>query len=140
MPSGVASAAFWKPSYILAQDVALFGDGADPPPERIEPSRNWVICALVTDARSAWVIWPIFSSRLMRESRSSTRVGTGRLGSRYGSPAALAGKISSVPMTIAAEARSSPAAARESLGVVGRTGRNIERSLRPGQEYVRRCF
>src|SRR6185437_9037926 len=135
MPSGVASAAFWKPSYMLAQDVALFGDGAEPPPDRIEPSRNWVICALVTDPRSAWVIWPIFSSRLIRESRSFTRVGTGRLGSRYGSPAALAGTISSVPITTAAEARSRPAAAaRESLGVVvSRTGRNIKRSVSSGK-------
>jgi hypothetical protein len=56
MPSGVASAAFWKLSYMLAQLVALFGDGADPPPERIEPSRNCVICAFDTAPRSACVI------------------------------------------------------------------------------------
>src|SRR5688572_19301535 len=90
IPSGVARAAFWKLSYMLAQDVALLGEGAEPPPESSEPSRNWVICAFETAARSAWVIWPIFSSRLIRESRSLTRVATGRVGSWYGRTAALA--------------------------------------------------
>ena len=36
--------------------------------------------------RSAWVIWPAFSSRDIRESRSATRFFTGSLGSRYGRP------------------------------------------------------
>src|SRR5690348_13233613 len=118
MPSGVANAAFWKPSYMLAHDAAVFGEGAEPPPDRIDPSRNWVICAYVTDPRSACVIWPLFSSRLMREGRSFTRVGTGSVGSRYGSPAALAGHIWRAPKTTTADRiRSMAATARDSLGV-----------------------
>src|SRR5688500_10522125 len=112
MASGVARAAFWKPSYMLAQDVALFGDGAEPPPDSSEPSRNWVICALVTEARSAWVIWPIFSSRLIRGSRSATRVATGRLGSWYGKTAALAEPAAT--LTTVDATRSTAAAARNS--------------------------
>ena len=81
MPSGVARAAFWKLSYMLAQLVALFGEGAEPPPDSSEPSRNCVIWPLDTAFRSAWVIWPSFSSRLIRPSRSLTRAATGWLGS-----------------------------------------------------------
>src|ERR1041384_211003 len=84
MPSGVASAARWKLSYMSAQLVALFGDGAEPPPDSSEPSRNWVICAPETALRSACVICPSFSSSDIRLSRSLTRVATGRLGSLYG--------------------------------------------------------
>src|SRR5687767_6140359 len=88
MCSGVARAAFWKPSYMFAQLVALFGDGDEPPPDRIDPSRELVMSAAVTDARSAWVIWPIFSSSDIRGRRSATRVETGRLGSSYGNASA----------------------------------------------------
>src|SRR5262249_6353678 len=67
-----------------AQLVALFGDGAEPPPDSTEPSRDWVICAPDTEPRSACVICPSFSSSVIRLSRSLTRVATGRLGSLYG--------------------------------------------------------
>src|SRR4029453_13398263 len=103
MPSGVARAAFWKPSYMFAQDVALLGEGAEPPPESSEPRRNWVICAFVTAPRSAWVIWPRFSSRLMGDSRSAARVATGRLGSWYGRWLAAAGRAATLrPTTVEA--------------------------------------
>src|SRR3977135_33631 len=91
MPSGVASAAFWKLSYMFAQPVAVLGDGAEPPPDSTEPIRNCVICALLTDIRSAWVIWPSFSSSDIRLIRSATRVATGWLGSLYGGVWAAAG-------------------------------------------------
>ena len=81
MPSGVASAAFWKPSYMFAHEVALLGLGAEPPPDSSEPSRNVVMSALLTAPRSACVIWPSFSFRLIRDSRSATRVATGSDGS-----------------------------------------------------------
>src|SRR5258708_16361471 len=84
MPSGVASAARWKLSYMSAQPVAVLGDGAEPPPDRIDPTRNCVICAPLIDMRSAWVICPSFSSSDIRLIRSLTRVATGRLGSLYG--------------------------------------------------------
>src|SRR6266508_6157618 len=63
MPSGVDNAVCWKLSYMLAQEVALLGDGAEPPPLSTEPIRkvarsDWGCSA----PRSAWVIWPIFSS------------------------------------------------------------------------------
>src|SRR5882757_10435295 len=92
MPRRLLSAAFWKPSYMFAQDVALLGEGAEPPPDSSEPSPYAGMLAVVTAARSACVIWPIFSSRVIRESKSSTRVCTGSVGSRYGSPAACAGR------------------------------------------------
>src|SRR4051812_3295977 len=98
--SGVASAAFWNPSYMLAQLVAVFGDGAEPPPDSTEPSRNWVIWAGVTEARSAWVIWPSLSSRLIRPSRSVTRVAIGSVGSWYGRPCAAAVVVVSNPTAV----------------------------------------
>src|SRR3954466_9096205 len=91
MPSGVASAPRWKLSYMSAQPVAVLGDGAEPPPDSTEPIRNCVIWALLIDIRSAWVIWPIFSSSVIRLIRSATRVATGWLGSLYGGVWAAAG-------------------------------------------------
>src|SRR2546430_16670154 len=84
MPSGVASAPRWKLSYMSAHAVGVFGLGADPPPESSEPSRLAVMSVPDTASRSACVIWPSFSSRLMRESRSATLTGTGWVGSLYG--------------------------------------------------------
>src|SRR5882757_2342857 len=80
IPSRLVSAEFWKPSYMFAHDVALLGDGAEPPPDSSEPSPYAGMSAVVTAVRSAWVIWPIFSSRVIRESRSSTRVARGGFG------------------------------------------------------------
>src|SRR5882757_6543420 len=121
MPRRLLSAAFWKPSYMFAQDVALLGEGAEPPPDSSEPSPYAGMSAVVTDARSAWVIWPIFSSRVIRESRSSTRVGTGSVGSRYGSPAAWAGPICK-PVTTRDAAKTSVAADLGILRTAVRTG------------------
>src|SRR6266498_2864957 len=100
--SGVASAARWKLSYMSAHAVGLFGLGAEPPPDSSEPSRLLVMSAPLTASRSAWVIWPIFSSRLIRPSRSATRTGTGWVGSRYGGSAATARAAVSAPMAIMA--------------------------------------
>src|SRR5690349_16208432 len=102
---------------MLAHDVALFGDGAEPPPESSDPRRNCVICALVTALRSAWVIWPSFSSRLIRDSRSLTRVATGRLGSWYGRVAASAER----PVTARPIVEATRRTARAKRSVVRRT-------------------
>src|SRR3954468_10677350 len=70
-----------------AHAVAVFGVGTDPPPERRLPRLRLVICdvSLSTAARSACVIWPTFSSRVIRPSRSVTRCLTGSEASSYGS-------------------------------------------------------
>jgi hypothetical protein len=64
-----------------AQPAGVFDAGAEPPPDSTEPIRYRVSSAGVIEARSAWVIWPILSSRLIRPSRSVTRSATGRSGS-----------------------------------------------------------
>ena len=132
MPSGVASAAFWKLSYMLAQLVALFGDGAEPPPESSEPRRNWVIWALETALRSAWVIWPSFSSRLIRPSRSLTRVATGRLGSWYGKGAARAADGANTPTAATAASTATTAT------VLVRSRENPGTTLRMRSPSIRR--
>src|SRR3954467_7605933 len=75
-----------------AHASGVFGGGVEPPPDRGEPSRYVVMIevSLSTSARSACVIWPILSASVMRPMRSATRSLTGRFGSWYGSPAALA--------------------------------------------------
>src|SRR6266516_552313 len=99
MPSGVASALRWKPSYMSAHAVGVLGLGAEPPPESSEPSRLLVMSLPLTASRSAWVIWPSFSSRLIRPNRSATRTETGWLGSLYGGTAAIARPVVSAPAT-----------------------------------------
>ncbi len=64
-----------------AHPVGLLGEGDDPPPLSTEPRRYVVMSDGVTTPRSAWVIWPIFSSSVMRASRSLTRTETGCAGS-----------------------------------------------------------
>jgi hypothetical protein len=81
MPRRLASAAFWKPSYMSAQEVAVFGDGAEPPPDSSEPSAKLVMSALLTEPRSACVICPIFPSNVMFAISWLTRVATGSDGS-----------------------------------------------------------
>src|SRR4051812_38909937 len=75
-----------------AHAVGVFGVGVEPPPDSSEPRLSLVILevSLSTSARSAWVIWPIFSARFIRLMRSRTRVLTGRFAFSYGSCAALA--------------------------------------------------
>ena len=99
----------------------MFGLGAEPPPESTDPNRNWVICAGVTEARSAWVIWPSFSSRLMRDNRSLTRVATGWVGSWYGSTAALTGPAGRAALTNVDDISNRTAAARNGRGRERRT-------------------
>src|SRR3954468_19390424 len=69
-----------------AQEAAVFGDGAEPPPLRTEPIRDAATSGAEAARRSICVIWPILSSSDMRESRSSTRWATGGAGSRYAPP------------------------------------------------------
>src|SRR4051812_26649279 len=70
---------------MFAQARGRLGDGTDPPPESRLPRWSLVILEVSasTEARSAWVIWPIFSSSVIRLSRSETRCPIGREASRY---------------------------------------------------------
>ena len=60
-----------------AQAVGVFGVGTEPPPDSTRRGCRVVIfdVSVSTLARSAWVIWPIFSASVMRDSRSWTRCG-----------------------------------------------------------------
>src|SRR5690242_1859867 len=109
-----------------AQDVALFGLGAEPPPESTEPIRYAArsLGAEASAVRSTCVIWPTFSSSDMRESRSSTRCATGSEGSWYGSPAACA------PACVVAAVAWTAALVRESIA------RTAPRAT-PALRYVR---
>src|SRR5919201_1933425 len=65
-----------------AHALGVLGVGTEPPPESRLPSLSMVIfdVSASTLARSACVIWPIFSGSVIRESRSSTRRETGSPG------------------------------------------------------------
>src|SRR5262245_45918950 len=93
MPSGVARAARWKLSYMSAHAAGVLGLGAEPPPESTEPSRNVVMSEVVTVPRSAWVIWPTFSSSVIRDIRSVTRSAGLSVGSWYGNWTAALGAV-----------------------------------------------
>ena len=74
----------WIPSEAIPGMLKLpfemgVGHYDEPPPERIDPrlrSVIWVVSASML-ARSACVIWPTFSSSVIRPSRSATRRATG---------------------------------------------------------------
>src|SRR4051794_26458838 len=70
-----------------AQALAVFGEGADPPPLNTDPSRLVATSEVEAARRSACVICPSFSSSDIRDSRSVTRAATGCVGSWYGSAA-----------------------------------------------------
>jgi hypothetical protein len=54
----VRKAAVWNLSTMSAQACGVLGDGTEPPPDSIEPSRQVVtsVASFVTAPRSAWVI------------------------------------------------------------------------------------
>src|SRR4051794_22244128 len=84
---------------MFAHARGRLGDGTEPPPDSRLPRWSVVILEVSasTEARSAWVIWPIFSSRVMRRSRSATRCPIGREASRYaGLPAECAAPAAAV--------------------------------------------
>jgi hypothetical protein len=83
IPSRVLSAWAWKAFTMFTQDSGVFTGGVDPPPDSTDPSCHSAMSAGLskTAPRSAWVIWPIFSTSVMRPSRSATRLPTGRSGS-----------------------------------------------------------
>jgi hypothetical protein len=58
-----------------AQASGVFEVGVEPPPDSTEPSLQVVTSdgSPLTAPRSAWVIWPTFSSRVMAASSSSAR-------------------------------------------------------------------
>ncbi len=65
-----------------AHASGVFGVGTEPPPDSTLPSMSLVTFSPFgpTFWRSAWVIWPIFSCSVMRDSRSATRLRTDRFG------------------------------------------------------------
>jgi hypothetical protein len=71
---------------MFAQPSGVFGVGTEPPPDSTLPRPSSVIwCGSSSiGARSAWVICPTFSGRVIRASRSWTRCCTGRCGFMYG--------------------------------------------------------
>src|SRR3954467_5222453 len=86
MCSRVVSASAWKRSTMSAHASGVFSGGTEPPPDRIEPSPSALIGvgSVKTESRSAWVIWPTFSSSVIRWSRSLTRWLTGSRAFSYG--------------------------------------------------------
>src|SRR3954454_10998788 len=76
-----------------AHAVGVFGVGTEPPPDSRLPRLSLVILAVSvsTAARSACVIWPIFSASVIRPRRSATRCFTDSEGFWYGRAAPDAG-------------------------------------------------
>src|SRR5512138_3762297 len=88
MPSRVPRAYAWKRSYMSAQPRGVLSLGAESPPLRIEPrSASRMSLSGASALRSACIIWPTFSSRVMRASRASTSIG----------PPGVAAGVESVP-------------------------------------------
>src|SRR4029450_424936 len=75
MPSRVWRAWGWKASTLSAQASGVFGVGTEPPPDSTDPSRQVATSdgSPETAPRSAWVICPTFSSRVIRASRPPGR-------------------------------------------------------------------
>ena len=90
----------------------MLGVGVEPPPDSTEPSLSVAIWlgSPATAPRSACVIWPIFSSSVMRLSRSLTRFATGWAESRYAARAGAALRCANWPVTgVAWPAETAPA-------------------------------
>ena len=58
-----------------AHPSGVLSAGVEPPPDSTDPSRQVAtrVGSSVTAPRSAWVIWPTFSSRVMAASSRSAR-------------------------------------------------------------------
>nr|CAB3493236.1 unnamed protein product [Digitaria exilis] len=84
IPSRVLSAAFCIAVTIFCHtDAVAFSDGTLPPPLSTLPAHYFSMTSVVALALSICDICPIFSSRVMRLSRSSTRSLIGCFGSLY---------------------------------------------------------
>jgi len=110
-----------------AQASGVFGVGVEPPPDSSDPSLQVVtsVGSPLTAPRSAWVIWPTFSSRVMAASSSSARASGRRelsIQGRAPAPAVPAadGAATSASMT----RRQAPSAPR-------RMGRSTRRMTAP---------
>src|SRR3954454_18434829 len=125
-----------------AHAVGVFGVGTDPPPDRMLPRLSFVILdvSASTLARSACVIWPIFSASVMRPSRSSTRCGIGRLASWYGNEASACAACPPAAPTAGAPdggATRTGAGGGEGRAAGGRTERGDERDGGDGEQCRR---
>ena len=116
----------------------MFGVGAEPPPESSEP-RSYAAMSpgVVTASRSAWVIWPAFSARDIRDRRSATRFFTGSPLFRYGSPWASTTTCGVsvgglAPVTVSLSGIVSAASAGLSLRVRTRTVREVPEAVPAG--------
>jgi hypothetical protein len=76
IPSRVCRAWAWNASTMSAQASGVFGVGTEPPPDSSDPSRQVATSdgSPETAPRSAWVICPTFSSRVIRASSRPARV------------------------------------------------------------------
>src|SRR5580765_6326095 len=86
MPRRVPRAASWYALTMSYQACGVFGSGKPPPPLRIEPRLNAAAFLASIAFFSIWVIWPIFSSRVIWPSRAATRSPTGLPASSHGRP------------------------------------------------------
>ena len=126
IPSRVSSAASWNASTMLAHASGVFGVGTDPPPDSSDPSRQVVtsVGSSLTAARSAWVICPPFSSRVMAaSSRSGWVLGLSELSIQGRSPLA-APTADGAAITPTTSSRQVPTVPR-------RIGRSIRRMTAP---------
>lgn len=84
-PSSVQNAPWTKRKH-KKDHQPFFSHDLHPQREREREPMNWERrTAGEATERSIWVIWPIFSARVIRERRSLTRASTGRVGFLYGS-------------------------------------------------------
>src|SRR5882672_3879081 len=86
MPRRVPRAARWYALTMSYQACGVFGSGKPPPPLRIEPRLNAAAFLASIAFFSIWVIWPIFSSRVIWSSNAATRSPTGLPASSQGRP------------------------------------------------------
>src|SRR5829696_2031955 len=75
MPRRVLRAWAWKTSTMSAHPSGVLSAGVEPPPDSTDPSRQVATSmgSSLTAPRSAWVICPTFSSRVMAASSRSAR-------------------------------------------------------------------
>jgi len=110
---------------MLAHASGVFGVGTDPPPDSSDPSRQVVtsVGSSLTAARSAWVICPTFSSRVMAaSSRSARALGLSELSIQGRSPLAA---------PAADGAAITPTTSRQVPTAPRRIGRSIRRMTAP---------
>src|SRR5689334_1242673 len=123
-----------------AHAVGVFGVGTEPPPDSRLPRLSLVIVdvSASTLARSACVIWPIFSASVILESRSATRCLVDRRGFSYGKvpgdgavPFLAAGLVARCPVALPVGARTAATASAAAASDSDRRISHPERYMSP---------